>query len=150
MKEASMIHLRLTSGFKKLLTLIALCLLLCANAIAQDKGCTNLKKVNNLDELLYQFYTHLDSDCLFTMPFAELEKAWGIPILSRERVQDPSAYAEARDSTDFHGKPYLSEADAFYVKASRWNDGTSTFTISITDAYYKEHRTLFPDGNYPR
>lgn len=49
---------------------IAVALFLCLprNAAAEGKMCTNLKEIHNLDELLYQFYINLDSDCLFTMP----------------------------------------------------------------------------------
>ena len=76
--------------------------------------CKSLKPFDNIDELLYQFYINLDSDCLFTTPLAELEKAWDIKIDSQERI-DAGQY----DINDFYKKPYKSEKDAFYVKASR-------------------------------
>ena len=110
----------------------------------------NLKKVNNLDELLYQIYTNLDNDCLFTMPLAELKGAWGIKILSRERLKPGQKAFELRDSVDFRGKPYHSDADAFYIAAFRIENRTRDFTIYVTDAYYQAHSTLFPEGNYPR
>ena len=138
------------SSFKKLLALTALCLLLCTNAIAQDKGCTDLKKVNNLDELLYQFYVNLDSDCLFTMPLAELEKAWGIKIFSDERYKTGRESYELRMGPEFDGKPYRSETDAFYVEAIRRDGKTVELLIKITEYYYKTYATLFPEGNYPR
>ena len=125
----------------------------CGNTMAEEKMCTDLKKVNNLDEMLYQFYVNLDSGCLFTMPLVELEKAWGIKILSEERLQPGQtlfAYPELRNSVDFRGKPYHSEGDAFYVEADRRNNRTSEFVIYITEAYYRAHATLFPEGNYPK
>ena len=64
--------------------------------------------------------------------------------------QKLSAYPALRDSADFHGKPYHSEIDAFYVEADRINDRTKQFTIAITEAYYQEYLTLFPEGNYPK
>ena len=57
-----------------------------ADPKAATAPCKGLKPYNNLDELLYQFYINLDSDCLFKMPVAELEKTWDIKILSRDRV----------------------------------------------------------------
>jgi len=134
----------------RLIARIALVMLLSVNAIAQDKGCTDLKKVNNLDELLYQFYVNLDSDCLFTMPISELEEIWGFKILSDERYKTGRESYEARMGPEFDGKPYHSEADAFYVKASRRDGKTDRFYVLITEEYYQTHATLFPEGNYPR
>ena len=131
--------------------------LLPTTSMAEENMCTDLKKVNNLDELLYQMYINLDSDCLFTMPLADLEKAWGIQILSKERLQPGQtiyemgeAYADLRNSDDFRGKPYRSEADAFYVDARRENNRTKQFQILITKVYLQEHATLFPEGNFPK
>lgn len=42
--------------------------------------CQNFKKINDVDDLLYQMYRNLDSDCLFKMPVEELSAIWGIPI----------------------------------------------------------------------
>ena len=137
-----MTYLQLIPNFKKLLALTALCLLLCANAIAQDKGCTDLKKVNNLDELLYQFYVNLDSDCLFTMPLSELEEIWGIEILPEAHLNDVTYIDNPR-----RFKPYHSEADAFIVFAGFEGNKTTAFKIVMTFEYSKKHGTLFPNGN---
>lgn len=118
--------------------------------MAEQNTCTDLKKVNNLDELLYQIYTNLDSDCLFTMPLSELEEAWGIKIASRERLQPGQKMFELRESIDFDDKPYHSEADAFYVEADREDNRTKRFHILITNAYFQAHKTLFPEGNFPK
>ena len=124
--------------------------LLPTTSMAEEKMCTDLKKVNNLDELLYQMYSNLDSDCLFTMPLAELEEAWGTKILDRNNLKPGQRLFELRRSVDFDGKPYHSEADAFYVEAYREGNRTTNFTIFMTEAYEKAHITLFPEGNFPR
>ena len=120
------------------------------NSMAAGKMCKNLKKVNNLDELLYQIYVNLDRDCLFTMPPTKLEKAWGIKILSEEHLQPGQTMSKLRNNVDFKGKPYRTEADAFYIRASRRKNRTIMFHIYITEAYDKAHATLFPEGNFPR
>lgn len=124
--------------------------LLPTTSMAEENTCTGLKKINNLDELLYQIYTNLDSDCLFTMPLAELEKAWGIKIISEERRQPGQKLFEIRESIDFGGKPYHAETDAFYVEAYHRVNGPREFSIRITETYYKMHATLFPEGNFPK
>ena len=130
--------------------LVALLIWLPGNSIAQDNMCRNLQRVNNLDEMLYQFYSNLDSDCLFTMPLADLEEAWGIKILSLERLQPGQELFELANSIDFEGKPYHSEIDAFYVQAFSSGNKTVGFSIFITTSYDQAHSTLFPDGNFPR
>lgn len=124
--------------------------LLPATSMAEENMCTGLKKVNNVDELLYQMYINLDSDCLFTMPLEELEEIWGFKILSRGCLQPGRSSLELWNSTDFKGKPYYSEADAFFVEAHCKNNRTMQFVIVITEAYFEAHATLFPEGNYPR
>lgn len=124
--------------------------LLPITSMAEENTCTGLKKVNNLDELLYQIYTNLDSDCLFTMPLNELEKVWGTKILDRNNLEPGQRYFEVWGSVDFKGRPYHSEADAFYVEARREGSRTTKFIIVITEAYYQANATLFPEGNYPK
>ena len=115
--------------------------------------CNGLKPFNNLDELLYQFYINLDSDCLFEMPVSKLEKIWDIKILSKERAQGYE-YSELRMSAEFANKPYKSEKDAFYVKVVKGQNpekpNSLQFWIVITKEYSKEHATLFPDGKFPK
>jgi len=78
--------------------------------------CKGLKPYNNLDELLYQFYINLDSDCLFEMSVEELEKIWGVKILYLKRLQlgQPPTPTELRESSDFENRPYETEKDAFF------------------------------------
>ena len=114
--------------------------------VAAITPCKSLKPFNNLDELLYQFYINLDSDCLFTMPVAELEKAWDIKILS-----DEHRGADGLDNNDFYYKPYKSEKDSFYVETlGEGADKARVFNVAITKEYYERHATLFPDSAPPK
>ena len=119
--------------------------------------CKGLKPYNNLDELLYQFYINLDSDCLFTMPVEELEKAWDTKIYYIQ-TKIPHQTKAMRDeflaqyySSDFFGKPYKSEKDTFYIEIIK-SDPTknNSFHLAITKDYQEKHGTLFPDGNFPK
>ena len=137
--------------FKYAVMLIAV-LLLCSFLFINYRGvvmCRELKPVNNLDELLYQFYVNLDSDCLFQIPTAQLERIWDIKILDRDRLKPGQSLLQLLETPDYSKKPYSSEKDAFYVE--RINRGDSImFRIAITNAYSKKHVTLFPDGSFPK
>lgn len=58
--------------------------------------CKNLGLIADVDDLLYQMHSNLNSHCLFEIPVEELEKIWGIPVLrgydltrsEEEREQD--------------------------------------------------------------
>jgi len=106
---------------------------------AESTPCKGLKPYNNLDELLYQFYINLDSDCLFTMPVAELEKIWDTKIVPQDLRFDSDAYY----------KPYRSDRDAFYIYVTNHNNRTE-FYIQITKEYEDKYATLFPDGKLPK
>ena len=118
-----------------------------------DKGqslCKELKPFNNLDDLLYQFYVNLDSDCLFKMPVEELEKIWQTKILTDDWIFSHEAGAYMKHP-DFGGKPYRSENDAFYIRVGEGNwTKQNVFYIEIAEEYYKKHATLFPEDNYPK
>lgn len=166
-KEIWMINRR-TSALKKRFQLafsLVLCLLFCTNAMAQEQQqeqqqqepqqtqqeCKGLQKVNNLDEMLYQFYINLDSDCLFEMPLLELEAIWGIKIdfYQRFETREQMIY-ERRSGPDFYAKPYRSEADAFVIKATLSKNKTTRFRLVMTQEYNQAHATLFPEGNFPK
>ena len=127
-------------------------LLLCSFPLIFNRGeaiCKDLKPYKNIDELLYQFYVNIDSDCLFEMPVAELEKIWDTKILSEERVGSNDRYS-LRMSSDFKNKPYRSEKDAFFIEIERSTyDNDKFFRVIITEEYYRKYATLFPDGNFP-
>ena len=112
--------------FRKI-TLVMATLLLCsipAIAVAEESPaaaadprtapCKGLKPFNNLDELLYQFYINLDSDCLFEISTKELEEVWNIKILDDERAKPKNFYPLSE--TEFYNKPYKSEKDTFYLE----------------------------------
>ena len=148
-------------------------LLLCfisATAYAEDHApaavtketapCKGLKPFNNIDELLYQFYINMESDCLFEMPVEELEKVWGINILYRkgglsieESIKESKERRELEKGPDFRGKPYLSAKDAFYVRVSRNHKDkkkVTSFFMEMT-LYYDEHYgSLFPPDSPPQ
>jgi len=136
-----------------LMQLVTASLLICmvpTISNAEESMCKGLKPFSNLDELLYQFYINLDSDCLFTMPVVELEKVWDIKILTDERAKSVG-YAQLRDSSDFRNKSFESEKDAFYVAINRDSKSdTNVFSVHITNEYNKKYGTLFPEGGAPR
>ena len=162
------------SGMLLLVVALLICYVPAARAVEETISdteaslCKGLKPFKNLDELLYQFYINLDSDCLFEMPVAELEKVWEIKILSEERVRklyekwETKPYSDEKanlsrarfqlsESYDFKNKPYKSEKDAFFVEKGRTNiTDLNYFLIQITKEYNEIYATLFPDGNYPR
>ena len=148
----------------KFMLILIIALLLCAvsaDAQAEEPSvkviappCKDLKPFNNVDELLYQFYINLDSDCLFVMPKEELEEIWGIKILlfnpgekNREKINE---YYKLRGSADFYNKPYETERDSFYLEITPDLENLNSFTIHITNQYRIFNRTLFPDGNIPK
>ncbi|MDL2260476.1 hypothetical protein LJB99_06365 [Deltaproteobacteria bacterium OttesenSCG-928-K17] len=122
-------------------------------ADAKSAPCKGLKPYNNLDELLYQFYINLDSDCLFEMPISELEKIWDIKILSKERARGEE-YSKLRRGKEFEMKSYFSEKDSFYVEIAEEiiaDYGVKReFTLIATTEYYKKYGSLFPDEKFPK
>jgi len=114
---------------------------------SQEAPCRGLKRYKDLDELLYQFYINLDSDCLFKMPVEDLEKIWDTKILDeRNRNEIPYEISYLYKSVDFAGKPYTSERDAFYLEIVANRDNKSAFKIHITREYDDMYRTLLPIG----
>lgn len=129
---------------KLLLLTMSFMLWVAPAAGAEELVCRGLRPINDIDDLIYQFYINLDSDCLFEMPVAELEHIWGVEIytFSRDNIQDEDL---------FYNKPCKSKKDIFYIR-QYWNKDKSgnVFQIKITKKYYDKHGTLFPDGNFPR
>lgn len=79
-------RLRLSKQIKY--SALCLCVLLSlsiyAEQIGSEYGCNNLHKVQNIDDLLAQFYANIDTLCLFEIPKKELEKAWGLRIFETD------------------------------------------------------------------
>lgn len=157
-----------------------LVLLLCsvpAMADAEEGPCKGLKPFNNIDELLYQFYINLDSDCLFETPAEELEKIWDTKILSFYKNDHVALRNLARRGYDlaklrkvfsaeqytgsvdenfvltphiFEMKPYNSERDAFYIEVVKSDEfHIESFIIRMTREYEEKEGTLFIDDDYP-
>ena len=144
------------SNLGVVLLIVFLLVTFCSEPLRADQSipepestpCKELKPFNDLDELLYQFYVNLDSDCLFEMPVEELEKIWDIKIFASERAQETGQF---RESEEFANKPYKNEKDAFYIRMSqgKWTK-KNDFYIDITNEYFEKNATLFPDDNYPK
>ena len=148
------------SGISWILAALLLCFI-SVSAYAEESApvavkeemalCNDLKPLNNINELLYQFFINLDDDCLFVTPIDELEKVWGIKILYKEgRITEEELQA-LKNGPDFLGKPHSTEKDDFFVQASREAEGINKFTIFVTGAY-KLHAPLSPfrDENLPK
>lgn len=88
-----------------------------ANSNEVKAPCKGLKPYNNFDELLYQFYINLDSDCIFLMSLSELEEVWATEIwgfdMDRKRAMSEQAYRE------FARKPCDTNRGAFIIEANR-------------------------------
>lgn len=93
-------------------------------------ACKNLHKVVDIDDLLKQMYDNLDSQCLFDMPTAQLEKIWGIRIFGEGEYPD----------IDFEKKPVL-----FLQKISnnqirnQYGQPEIKFEIHTTKAHQKKY-----------
>lgn len=120
-----------------------------AVASTNDAPCRGLKRYKNLDELLYQFYINLDSDCLFEKSVEELEKIWDTKIFDR-RGMPAYEYFPYQDGPNFKDKPYTSERDAFYVEIAPRGENKSEFIINITREYHDTYYSLLPVGKYPK
>ena len=60
--------------------------------------CRGLHKVKDIDDLLLQIYTNIDSHCIFDIPMETLERIWGIPLFDRPAYK--SIYGEWGDIYD--------------------------------------------------
>ena len=134
------------SGALLLAAALALCAVQAAaaeEAVPDPKTapCKGLKPVNNLDELLYQFYINLDSDCLFEMSTEELEKIWDIEIYSQGKY---------RLNSDYRQKSYGPEKDALIVGVYQSKGKNVRFKVNMTENYMSAHHTIFPDGEWPK
>lgn len=116
---------------------------------AKTTPCQGLRPFNNLDDLLYQFYLNLESDCLFEMSVAELEKAWETKILSVERLDFKQEAYQLRNGEVFFNKPYMSPKDAFYIEIEPDWGFNKRFAIKITKEYAAKHSSLYPGQKLP-
>ena len=83
--------------------------------------CKNLGKVGDLDDLLFQMYSNLDSHCLFEMPVGELERIWGIPVYDYTLPTDTaSEEVNRRNSEEIDGYTLKRQADQDKYKRLYW------------------------------
>ncbi|SOD69056.1 hypothetical protein SAMN02746062_01507 [Alysiella filiformis DSM 16848] len=80
------------------------------------QNCQNLKKIKDIDDLLYQMHSNLDGDCLFKIPSKKLAKIWGIPIFDETDYPDGQKHRQAIDKYQLHAKK-----PSLYVK--KWGTG---------------------------
>lgn len=121
---------------------------------AKTAPCKGLKPYNNLDELLYQFYINMESDCLFEMPTEELEKIWGITIYSYDKSNSERYFfnklKEEAASSSSTPRPHKPEKEDFFVVVTQSKENqTTAFEIRIAENYKEQHGAFFPDGNFP-
>ena len=103
-----------------------------ANRKGADMGkttCKNLGKVGDLDDLLFQMYSNLDSHCLFEMPVGELERIWGIPVVDFT----DSKYDKRFDAIDSLNTLYVRRYDDYEQKQKR------ELIISMIDTYVEKN-----------
>lgn len=94
--------------------------------------CRNLGKVNDIDDLFFQMYSNLDSNCLFEIPAEELESIWGLPVLDFSSGEDQkidAAWARYHEINAKEKTLYLEKRQdhaatrpyplSFHVKASQ-------------------------------
>lgn len=95
---------------------------------AINTECKNLHKVVDIDDLLYQMYSNIDSHCLFEMPTAELEKIWEIPILDNTNLKYEDEMQ--KQYQDYEKKDFL-----FLRKHKYNNQDIEVFDIHIGKQY---------------
>jgi hypothetical protein len=139
-----------------------------ASAMAKNTPCRGLKAVNDIDDLLYQFYINFDSDCLFTLSIAELEKIWGLKISNSNITITGDGYKSiplgglyeefigvSADNPEIENNKhsiYVSGDGDFGVEvyATGKENKIQYFTIRMTKAHKKKQDTFFPNNKiYP-
>ena len=121
------------------------------SSLPTNAECKNLAKVNDIDDLLYQLYSNLDSHCLFDMDTAELEKIWGIRVfdLNSAPYASKEYYAVISEMNEFD-----KTEEAFYVKKKKGDfRANPNFEIVGTTSYYDKHNGIggeISQGRFPK
>lgn len=110
--------------------------------------CKNLQKVKDIDDLLFQFYSNLDSQCLFAMPTQKLEKIWGIRVLdyigaSSDKVNDLNIESQER----------WENKEGLFVSKENFEQGIPAFHIRVTHKYVDKNKGWGGSagkGQYPK
>lgn len=131
----------------KLLALFGMASLWCASPVALAaepstspyQNCQNLKKIKDIDDLLYQMHSNLDGDCLFKIPSKKLAKIWGIPIfdyadyLDNRGLLDIQKHTQAAEIYDTNEKK-----PSLYITKWRF-DGADKMDIDSNMALIKQN-----------
>ena len=134
-----------------------------ANRKGADMGkttCKNLGKVGDLDDLLFQMYSNLDSHCLFEMPVGELERIWGIPVYDYTLPTDTaSEEVNRRNSEEIDGYTLKRQADQDKYKRLHWEviksndydpDNEGEIKNVVFEIFSARDYGVFMQGKYPK
>lgn len=95
----------------------------------EEKSCKNLGKVTDIDNLLFQMYSNIDSQCLFRMSTKELEGIWDIPLIDYTE----STY-ERNKALDEKRLEIFEKEDTIFIVKEKIRD-ILVFSISVTAKY---------------
>ena len=122
--------------------------------------CKNLGKVGDLDDLLFQMYSNLDSHCLFEMPVGELERIWGIPVYDYTLPTDTaSEEVNRRNSEEIDGYTLKRQADQDKYKRLHWEviksndydpDNEGEIKNVVFEIFSAKDYGVFMQGKYPK
>lgn len=91
--------------------------------------------MKDIDDLLFQFYSNIDSQCLFEMPTEELEKVWGIRVLDYI-----NASSDKLNELNIKANKASENEESFFVRKADFEQGISAFYIDLTDKYRDKNR----------
>lgn len=102
------------------------------------RTCNNLHKVKDIDDLLLQFYSNIDNQCLFDMPTQELEKIWGIRVLDYIATS-PEKRGALRGNLNREVQKIRANGKGLFVKKVDFEHGVVAFDINLTNKYLEEN-----------
>ena len=97
--------------------------------------CRGLHKVKDIDDLLLQIYTNIDSHCIFDIPMETLERIWGIPLFDRPAYK--SIYGEWGDILDNASTLYMEKN--YMYEHDKDLKGKPYYSIHYTKTYGKKN-----------
>lgn len=99
--------------------------------VTMSSVCQNLHKVEDVDDLLKQFYDNIDSHCLFEMDTKELERIWGIRVFDFYDLQ-----SQFWKNVEEHSKT----GEGIFVLKRNLAKGV-VLEIMYTEQYYKQNNS---------
>lgn len=108
---------------------------ICEAKETTTNSCQNLGKVKDIDDLLFQFYSNIDSQCLFEMPTEELEKVWGIRVLDYI-----NASSDKLNELNKEVKRIRKNEEGIFVRKVNFEQDISAFNIHLTDKYRDQNQ----------